>query len=143
MIKPNFAYRRLVKVFGDVSGKKVAFLGVSYRGDVGDTRFTPVQRLVELVQEAGADIVLHDPFVTYWEEKKCSVESDLIAVLDHSVDLIIVSAGHRQYKSDETISTLMELDPVLIYDTIGLFNEDSLSRLQSKHKVSVLGRGDC
>ena len=76
------------------------------------------------------------------EEKKCRCRVDLIAVLDHSVDLIIISAGHRQYKSDETIHA-DGLDPVLIYDTIGLFNEDSLSRLQSKHKVSVLGRGDC
>jgi len=140
---PKFAYNRLVKVFGDVSDKKVTFLGVSYRGDVGDTRFTPVEPLVEMVRETGAKIVLHDPFVSYWEEQKCSVESDLTAVLDLTADLIIVSAGHSQYKLGSTIDKLMALNPVLIYDTIGLFDKEQLLILQSKHKVSVLGRGNC
>ena len=139
---PKFAFDRLVQVFGDVSDKKVAFLGVSYRGDVGDTRFTPVELLVEMVRETGAKIVLHDPFVSYWEEQKCSVESDLNAVLDSTTDLIVVSAGHSQYKLESTIDKLMALTPALIYDTIGLFDKEQLLILQSKHKVSVLGRGD-
>jgi nucleotide sugar dehydrogenase len=139
---PKFAFDRLVQVFGDVSDKKVAFLGVSYRGDVGDTRFTPVEPLVEMVRETGAEVVLHDPFVSYWEEQKCNVKSDLNAVLDSTVDLIVVSAGHSQYKLESTIDKLIALNPALIYDTIGLFDKQQLLILQSKHKVSVLGRGD-
>ena len=139
---PKFTYNRLVQVFGDVSDKKVAFLGVSYRGDVGDTRFTPVEPLVEMVRETGAEIVLHDPFVSYWEEQKCDVESDLNVVLDSTIDLIVVSAGHSQYTLASTIDKLMALNPALIYDTIGLFDKEQLLILQSKHKVSVLGRGD-
>ncbi|MDC1319509.1 nucleotide sugar dehydrogenase [Litorivicinus sp.] len=139
---PKFAFSRLLQVFGDVSDKKVTFLGVSYRGDVGDTRFTPVEPLVEMVRETGAEIVLHDPFVSYWEEQKCNVESNLNAVLDSTTDLIVVSAGHSEYKLESTIDKLMALNPALIYDTIGLFDKDQLMILQSKHKVSVLGRGD-
>ncbi len=139
---PKFAFDRLVQVFGDVSDKRVTFLGVSYRGDVGDTRFSPVEPIVEMVRDTGAEIVLHDPFVSYWEEQKCYVESDLNAVLDSATDIIVVSAGHSQYKLESTIDKLMTLNPVLIFDTIGLFNKDQLLILQSKHKVSVLGRGD-
>ena len=139
---PVFAYKRLIEVFGDVSDKKVAFLGVSYRGDVGDTRFTPVEPLVELVRKTGAEIVLHDPFVSFWDEQQCIVESDLNTVLNSTNDLIVLSAGHSQYKHKSTIDKLMALRPTLIYDTIGLFDKAQLSILQSKHKVSVLGRGD-
>ena len=139
---PKFAFERLVQVFGDISEKNVTFLGVSYRGDVGDTRFTPVEPLVDMVRGTGAEIVLHDPFVSYWEEQKCNVESDLSAVLDSTTDLIVVSAGHSQYKLESTIDKLMALNTALIYDTIGLFDKEQLLILQSKHKVSVLGRGD-
>ncbi len=139
---PIFAFNRLLQVFGDVRNKKVTFLGVSYRGDVGDTRFSPVEPLVEMVRKNGAEIVLHDPFVSYWEEQKCDVESDLNAVLNSTTDLIVVSAGHSLYKLESTIDKLMSLSPALIYDTIGLFNKEQLSIIQSKHKVSVLGRGD-
>jgi len=97
---------------------------------------------VEMVRETGAEIVLHDPFVSYWEEQKCNVESDLNVALDSTTDLIVVSAGHSQYKLKSTIDKLMALNPALIYDTIGLFDKEQLLILQNKHKVSVLGRGD-
>ena len=139
---PLFAFNRLVEVFGDISDKKVAFLGVSYRGDVGDTRFTPVEPLVEMVRQTGAGIVLHDPFVSFWEEQKCAVEADINAIFSSDPDLIIISTGHSQYKKEATIEKLMALSPSFIYDTIGLFNTEQLGILQNKHKVSVIGRGD-
>ena len=139
---PKFAFNRLIRVFGDIRDKKVTFLGVSYRGDVGDTRFTPVEPLVKMIRNTGAQIVLHDPFVSYWEEQQCNVESNLDAVLDSTTELIVVSTGHTQYKLRSTIDKLMALNTALIYDTIGLFDKQQLKILQSKHKVSVIGRGD-
>lgn len=139
---PKYSYNRLLQVFNDLSNKKVTFLGVSYRGDVGDTRFTPVEPLLEMVRDSGAEILLHDPFVSFWEEQNSSVETDLDSVLAFTKDLIVISAGHSQYKLDSTIDKLMKLNPLFIYDTIGLFNKNQLSILQGKHKVSVLGRGD-
>ena len=139
---PIFAFSRLVQVFGELKGKRVSFLGISYRGDVGDTRFTPVESLVKLVRKAGSKIKLHDPFVSYWEEQKCDIESDLDAVLDSNPDLVIISAGHSEYKSSKVILKLLEMEPTNIYDTIGLLSYEQISLLQEKHKVSVLGRGD-
>ena len=139
---PIFAFKRLIEVFGDIDDLKIAFLGVSYRGDVGDTRFTPVEPLLEMVRQTGAQIELHDPFVSFWEEQNCTVEADLDSIFFFNPDLIIISAGHSQYKQESTIKNLMSLSPLLIFDTIGLFNKQQLVILQSKHKVSVLGRGD-
>ena len=139
---PKFAFDRLIDVFGNLSGKKIAFLGVSYRGDVGDTRFTPVEPLANMIKDAGAYVTFHDPFVSYWEEQNCNINSNLDDILDATIDLVIISAGHSQYKLESTIDKLMALDSTLIYDTIGLFNRRQLLTLQSKHKVSVLGRGD-
>lgn len=139
---PNFAFDRLLQVFGDLDGKRVAFLGVSYRGDVGDTRFTPVEPLVNLVKGVGCQIRLHDYFVNYWEELACEVESDLNAVLDSETDLVIISTGHSSYKKESTITKLMAIAPAKIYDTVGLFSEQQIKTLQGKHEVSVLGRGD-
>jgi UDP-N-acetyl-D-glucosamine dehydrogenase len=139
---PVFAFNRLVEVFGDISDKKVAFLGVSYRGDVGDTRFSPVGPLVELVRQTGAKIVLHDPFVSFWQEQNCAVEACIDTIFSSNPNLIVISTGHSQYKQESIIDKLMALSPLLIFDTIGLFSEDQLVILQNKHKISVLGRGD-
>lgn len=139
---PIFAFERLIKVFGDLKGKNVVFLGVSYRGDVGDTRFSPVEALVDMVRDTDANISLHDPFVSYWEEQECFVESDLNLVLESDPDLVIISTGHNAYKQDSSIKKLMSLTPTMIYDTIGLFSNDQILTLQSKHRLSILGRGD-
>ena len=85
---------------------------------------------------------MHDPFVTYWEEQKCNIDSELSSVLDSNSDLIIVSAAHSQYKVKSTIDKIMSLNKLFIFDTIGLFSKEQLLTLSTKHKVSVLGRGD-
>lgn len=139
---PIFAFNRLVEVFGSLKGKKVAFLGVSYRGDVGDTRYTPVETLVKKVREAQSDILLHDPYVSFWQEQKCRIESNIDNILSSSPDIIIISTGHKEYKQQETLQKIMAMNPIKIYDTIGLLSEEQILVLQGKHSVSVLGRGD-
>lgn len=139
---PVFAFDRLVQIFGELKEKRVAFFGVSYRGDVGDTRFTPVEPLYKLVRDRGAEVVLHDPFVSYWEELSCHVSSDLEATIKSNLDLIIISARHSQYKSPKVLCKLLQLSPTNIFDTVGLLSCEQIELLQEKHAVSVLGRGD-
>ena len=139
---PLFAFNRLVQVFGSLKGKRVIILGVSYRGDVGDTRFSPVEVFVNLIQKEGALLRFHDPYVSNWEEQECEVESDLSLVLDSNPEIIVFSAGHSLYKQDKTIEELLNLSEVKIFDAIGILNKEQILTLGSKHKVSVLGCGD-
>ena len=139
---PIFAFNRLVQVFGELKGKKVSFLGVSYRGDVGDTRFTPVGPFMDMMLQSGCVVKLHDPFVSHWQEYNCDVELNLDVVISSAPDLIIISSGHSEYKKASTLQKLMAITATHIYDTIGLFSSEQLSMLRRRHKVSVLGRGD-
>ena len=139
---PIFAFNRLNEVFGSVKEKTIIFLGISYRGDVGDTRFTPVEVLVQKVIEQGAKIHLHDPFVSFWEEMNCDIDSDIDIVLKTSPDLIIISSGHSMYKDTKVIEKLLEISPTKIYDTIGHLSANQITLLKEKHEVTVLGRGD-
>ena len=138
---PIFAYKRLIEVFGEIQQKSVAFLGVSYRGDVGDTHFTPVQPLFRLVKSKAKKVTLHDPYVVYWEED-CKVENNLSSVLADNPQLVILSAGHTNYKTNSTLGMLLDIPSAMIFDTIGIFDEQQISILKTKHQVSVLGRGD-
>ena len=139
---PVYAFNRISEVFGDMRNKNVTFLGISYRGDVGDTRFTPVGVLLDKVIGAGASVNLHDPFVSHWEEKNLDVHIDYNEIFSNDQDLIIISAGHTQYKEQEVINKLYNLESTFIFDTIGLLSDDQISMLQKRHKISVLGRGD-
>ena len=139
---PYFAYRRLIDIFGPLENKKIIFLGVSYRGDVGDTRFSPVENLVKLVKKNTSQIAYHDPFVSYWEELDTKVDNDIANVLEFNADIIIISSGHKEYTIAETTDKLINSPPSFIYDTIGLLNNEQKRCLSGRHKLSILGSGD-
>lgn len=44
-------------------GSKVLVLGVAFKRDIDDARNSPAQRVIELLLEAGAEVVYHDPYV--------------------------------------------------------------------------------
>ena len=139
---PVFAFERLKNIYGDLKNKKIVLLGVSYRGNVGDTRYSPVEKFYNLLKKSGAVIYLHDPFISYWEEKNITVSSELNQAIESEPDIIVISAGHDIYKNENTIEKIMNLNPLTIFDTIGHLNKEQLKLLKVKHKISVLGRGD-
>jgi UDP-N-acetyl-D-glucosamine dehydrogenase len=139
---PLYAFERLSRVCGDLNGKQIAMLGVSYRGDVGDTRFTPVNLFVTCLEDAGASVICHDPFVAFWPEREKVVGQDLTKVLAANPAVVVISTGHKQYMHDETIALLMGCNPMTVFDTIGLLTANQIELLATRHVISILGRGD-
>jgi UDP-N-acetyl-D-glucosamine dehydrogenase len=46
-----------------LSGSKILVLGVAYKADIGDMRESPAEKIIELLENAGADVSFHDPHV--------------------------------------------------------------------------------
>ncbi len=141
---PLYAFGYLQSQYhGSFDGKKVLLLGVSYLNDVGDTRYTPVEGFYDQLDKEGCDIYLHDPHVMYWEEKDLWVSQDLDHLLKQNFDFIIVTTGHTDYRNNQAlIEKLMAQSPLFVYDTIGVFSNDEIKSLATKHVVKVIGRGD-
>tara|TARA_B100001250_G_scaffold149451_1_gene128049 strand:+ start:47099 stop:48592 length:1494 start_codon:yes stop_codon:yes gene_type:complete len=123
--------------------KNVLLLGVSYLSNVGDTRYTPVETFYNCLKLEGANIFLNDPFLKYWPEKKVNIENNLDLSLKNNYDIIVFSTGHDLYRSNTLmINKIKKMDKLLIFDSIGVLNEDEIGILSKKHKVKILGRGD-
>ena len=52
------------KLFGTVTGKRLAILGFAFKADTNDTREAPAIRICRDLLEEGAQLVIHDPKVT-------------------------------------------------------------------------------
>jgi len=140
---PRYAFEFLEKRYSKpLTGVKVLLLGVSYRGDVGDTRFSPVEYFCRCLLKAGVAVSTHDPYVSAWSELDLKPYQILSEALRDQPDVAVISTGHRIYQQEETIKTLLDNKPMLVYDTIGLLSKEQIVKLQQKHKVIVLGRGD-
>jgi UDP-N-acetyl-D-glucosamine dehydrogenase len=64
---PHYCVERIERALNDVvkpvKGSRIAILGVSYKGGVGDIRESPALRIIRVLGERGADLTYHDPFV--------------------------------------------------------------------------------
>ena len=120
----------------------VVILGVSYRGDVGDTRFSPVETLYRLIKSDTPSIKVHDPYICEWHELEISVSSEVDEVLIGNPDIIVIATAHSKYRSDELISKLIKIDNCKIFDTVGVFSKNQIQLLKKKHEISILGSGE-
>jgi UDP-N-acetyl-D-glucosamine dehydrogenase len=64
---PYYCVERIERALNDVEkpvrGSRIAILGVSYKGGVGDIRESPALRIMEVLGERGAVLAYHDPYV--------------------------------------------------------------------------------
>ena len=51
-----------------LSGSRILVLGVAYKADISDMRESPAVKLIELLQNAGAEVSYHDPHVPSFSE---------------------------------------------------------------------------
>ena len=141
---PHYAFDFMIKAFDldYLSDKKILLLGVSYRSDVGDTRYSPVESFYLNCIDHNAIVDTHDPYVKYWEELNIKVSQDLDEILDKIWDIIVFSAAHSEYKNSKVITKICKMSNVKILDTLGILNQKDIVEINKKNKVKVLGRGD-
>ena len=141
---PHYAFDFMIKAFNldSLSDKKILLLGVSYRSDVGDTRYSPVEPFYLNCIDHNAIVDTHDPYVKYWEEINIKVSQDLDEKLDMIWDIIVFSAAHTQYKNSKVITKICKMSNVKILDTLGILEKQDILEINKKNKVKVLGRGD-
>ena len=64
---PGFVVQRIMEALNSqgkaLKGSRILVLGASYKPNVGDTRESPAVRIMELLQEAGAEVCYSDPYV--------------------------------------------------------------------------------
>ncbi len=105
---------------GDLSGKKIAVWGLSFKPDTDDIREAPALFMIEALLDAGANISAYDP------EALPNVKNSLGAKID--------------YANDE-YSALSGADALLICTEWGIFRNPDFTRMKSLMKDAVLFDG--
>jgi UDP-N-acetyl-D-glucosamine dehydrogenase len=94
---PCYCVERIERALNDVEkpvkGSRIAILGVSYKGGIGDTRESPALRIMELLAERGAVLSYHDPFVPSLPELGLQSSGLETAI---SADAVVLVTAHPQ-----------------------------------------------
>ncbi len=92
---PANAISQIVEAFGPLSGKKVAILGLAYRGGVKESAFSGTFGLVSEVKKHGGIPVVNDPLYSDLELEKLGLES---FTLGEECDVAILHTSHIEYR---------------------------------------------
>ncbi len=157
------ALRNMGKI---VAACKIAVLGVSYRQDVGDTRYSGSEVIVRKLTEMGADVVAHDPYVSHWWELE---KQDTYPSPGHSMarffrnqdklsemkmqksiaetvggaDALVLAVQHSEYLAlDPAYIVEKAGKPLAVIDCFGILDDDNIRRyFELGCEVKGLGRG--
>ena len=149
-----------------VAASQVTVLGVSYREDVGDTRYSGSEIIVRKLTEMGAEVKAHDPYVQHWWElekqdtypavgaswsrffrnqeelSKFRMMADLEEALKNS-DAVVLAVRHKAYLEldpDEVVR--MAGSPLAVVDCFGILDDARIERyFELGCEVKGLGRG--
>ena len=97
---PRFVVERAVytlnaRAHKAASVSKILILGVSYKRDVADTRESPAFEIIHELQNLGAQVSYHDPFVPKLDNEKTHLKSESLTPKRlSSKDLVIVATNH-------------------------------------------------
>lgn len=120
---------------GTLNGKKVAILGVAYKGNVGDTRMSPGLELARQLQgttnepvtiadggEMDVDVSIHDPQVT---DSTLNLESFEAVISD--ADAVVLMTDHDEFEDIEPSTLIHSMGDPIMVDTKGMLDVDEWS----------------
>lgn len=126
--QPAFAVALVKRALGDLNGKKLAVLGLSFKPDVDDLRESPAIKVVELLRDAGVQVRACEPFKPDFIVQGVVTHKTLEETLENE-DAILILVGHTEFKSlsPEKVKNLTATR--LIIDCVNALDwEDPLNR---------------
>jgi nucleotide sugar dehydrogenase len=138
---PLVSLKALEGLLGDLARKRILILGVAYRQDVADTRYSPSETFAVAARNRGAEILAHDPMLDYWPELDMRVERGALPPAT-SVDAVVVCVPHKAYRQLDLAAWLGDDARPAVLDTIGLLDERQWAAVRAAGAAhAAIGKG--
>jgi UDP-N-acetyl-D-glucosamine dehydrogenase len=81
-----------------INGSKILVLGAAYKPDIDDVRESPALDVIGLLQQSGAEVSYHDPFIPELHHENVELLSvpDLMMAVENA-DCVVIVTNHSQY----------------------------------------------
>lgn len=133
--QPRHVLKAIEEAIQGLKEPKVTILGVSYKGNVDDTRESPALELIHLLKERGYAVTAYDPHVNSFE-----IELDGLEEAFQRSDCAVIMADHDEFKylDPNELGKLMRTKQII--DTKHILN---LGKWKGAgFRVRLLGRGE-
>ena len=103
-----------------MNGSRIIVVGVAYKKDIDDIRESPALDVIRLLEERGAEVVHHDPFIPRFRdgdhdaggEHRERIGVELTAAELGKADAVVIVTDHSRIDYQQIVD-----DSVLVIDT--------------------------
>lgn len=118
--QPMYVVDWIKRKFGDINGKRILLLGLSYKPDVDDFRESPAVETAILLKQAGAVIQAYDPYAAKTKLDGIPLINEITPEITMT-DLLVVLVGHSEFKQIDP-KLLARFNPRLVcFDTVNIW----------------------
>ena len=97
---PEYCVERASKILNQdkkaLNGSKILILGVSYKQDIDDYRESPALKVIDILDNYGAEVAYYDPYIQEYSHKtqiKRGIEK-ITSEIIREYDLVMITAAH-------------------------------------------------
>ncbi len=109
---PRYVVERIMDALNERSralkGSRVLVLGAAYKPDVDDVRESPALDVIGLLQQKGADVQYHDPYIPHIHHEKDGWHMDSVKDMMKSVkeaDVVVIITNHKVYEYEAIVKS--------------------------------------
>jgi len=132
---PEYVYNLILREVERIENPKIAILGVTYKGNVDDTRESPAKKIVSLLSKKFV-VKCYDPHAKVFDYELCSLETCV-----ENADCMVVLADHNEFRNfdeDDIKYIYSKMRTKKIIDTKNILNHS----LWKKYDFDVVLLGD-
>ena len=105
-----------------ISNSSILVLGVSYKPDVKDIQISPVEKILQILKERGANIMIYDPYFKNSNVFGIDTLNDYVENLQH-VDGIIIATGHKEFYALDADHLKLKMKNPIVIDSKNIFDQ--------------------
>ncbi len=137
---PKNTLNKILKKIKKYKNKSVLIMGISYRQDVGDLRYSASESLIDMLVKNNIIVDCHDPMVSYTNCKQAKFIDKLPE--PHKYSIIVFAVKHSRFKNLNLIDWLNDYNGLII-DANHIFENNEIDKMKKIGlNISANGRGD-
>ncbi|MCY6370513.1 nucleotide sugar dehydrogenase [Clostridium ganghwense] len=113
---PEFVVDNAMKLLNghrkSLNGSKVLLMGIAYKKDIDDMRESPALKVIEHLEQHGAEVIYNDPFVPEFKHNGKEYVSVEWQTAIKDADIVIITTDHTDYDYERIVENAK-----LLYDT--------------------------
>ncbi|BFT68679.1 nucleotide sugar dehydrogenase [Paenibacillus sp. P36] len=130
---PQFVTERSMKILNrfrkTMNGAKILLLGVAYKQDIDDLRESPALKVIEHLEQEGAEISYYDPYIPQFKHHGNEYQSIKLNQENlRNADLVILTTMHTQFDYEN-----IARDAIYIFDT-----KNAFKLIKNRDNIEVL-----